>query len=295
MLCRMLNIPMTTGSTSASSNGTAADVLTKALAKVKGKAEWLLGRLPKDFLNGPLSARLLNPSLATPELLKILTEINNALRDDYAIRRSMLMTRLDVTIQSFLWSHKAEGREGEITSSISARRKALTTSPAVIRSMDAFEAGGYLAEWYHQRVTDASSRGLRSSAVKSVRIGAVPDRGGRVDEMKLSARDLMPEWQIRRSDSNGSSGGRSGGSGGQQRSKEYGKQHNDRAKELLRDARKHEGEAGAALEELEAEEADGMNDQDNETTNRNNNNKNNHNGGGGGGGGGKKYWHNKRK
>ena len=289
MLCRMLNVPIT-------SHLNTADTITKALAKIKGKTEWLLNRLPKDFLDGPLSAPLLNPSLATPELLTALVEINNALRDDYAVRRSMLMTRLDVTVQLFLWSHKAEGKEGEITSSISARRKALTTSPAVIRPNDAFEAGSYLANWYHQRVTDASSRGLRSSAVKSVRIGAVPDRGGRVDEMKLSARDLMPEWQIRRSDTNstgGSSGGRGGG-GGQRygNSKEYSKQHNDRAKELLRDARKHEGEAGAALEELEAEE---MNDNDDNTTTTENNTTNNNNNNHGQGRGGKKqYWHNKR-
>ena len=47
-------------------------------------------------------------------LQAVLTSINDSLRADYALRRSMLLQRLDVTVQSFLWSARAVGKEAEI-------------------------------------------------------------------------------------------------------------------------------------------------------------------------------------
>jgi hypothetical protein len=44
----------------------------------------------------------------TRELQELLTQINDILRADYTIRREMLIKRVDVTLQSFLWSHRAE-------------------------------------------------------------------------------------------------------------------------------------------------------------------------------------------
>ena len=43
--------------------------------------------------------------------LKKLEAIHDALRTDFALRRRMLLTRCDVTMQSFLWGDAAEGRE----------------------------------------------------------------------------------------------------------------------------------------------------------------------------------------
>ncbi|RYG49296.1 DUF2465 domain-containing protein, partial [archaeon] len=90
-----------------------------------------------------------------------------------------------------------QGREGEITSAIAHRRRQLNPVPASIQPEDAFSAGPELAAMLAMRVTDASSRDARASSVKGVLIGAVPDRGGRIHEMSLSARDLMPEWKSR--------------------------------------------------------------------------------------------------
>lgn len=41
----------------------------------------------------------------------------------------MIMKRLDVTIQSFLWGEKAIGKEGEIVAAIQAQRQHLRDSP----------------------------------------------------------------------------------------------------------------------------------------------------------------------
>ncbi len=39
---------------------------------------------------------------------KTLEDINDALRQDYALRRRMMLERLDLTVQSFLWSDAAQ-------------------------------------------------------------------------------------------------------------------------------------------------------------------------------------------
>ena len=41
----------------------------------------------------------------------------------------MLLQRLDVTIQSFLWGEKAQGKEGEIVAAIKAQREHMTEIP----------------------------------------------------------------------------------------------------------------------------------------------------------------------
>ncbi len=45
------------------------------------------------------------------------------------MRRKMLMKRLDVTIQSFLWGERAQGKEGEIVAAIQEQRKHLVEAP----------------------------------------------------------------------------------------------------------------------------------------------------------------------
>lgn len=70
----------------------------------------MLSQLPAGHLASAPSSLLLDGRLATPELLSALEEVNAALRADYALRREVLIKRLDVTVESFLWSAKAEVR-----------------------------------------------------------------------------------------------------------------------------------------------------------------------------------------
>ena len=67
-----------------------------------------------------------------------MASLNETLAADYAVRREMLLKRLDVTVESFLWSAKAQGREAEIQGAIAGRRRALAPTPASICPEDAF-------------------------------------------------------------------------------------------------------------------------------------------------------------
>ena len=54
---------------------------------------------------------------------------NSYLHKDFTVRRRMLLKRLDVTIQSFLWGTSVKGKEDEILAVINAQRQHLTEIP----------------------------------------------------------------------------------------------------------------------------------------------------------------------
>lgn len=204
LLCRLLSIP--------SSSESLRSAPERGLTQVKGKVAKMLERAPPGALDA--TAPLLPAASASPELLSSLAEINELLRGDYALRREMLLQRLDVTVQAFLWSARAEGREAEINAAIAPKRRGLSAQPAAIRAADAFSAGAELSAALSARVTDSSTKGLRAASVKSVLIGAVPDRGGRVTDMRPSARDTMPSWASRRPEGARGAGAGAGAGGG---------------------------------------------------------------------------------
>ena len=59
----------------------------------------------------------MGPGLVTQPLSQeqwaTLDRINDALTKEYSVRRQMLLTRCDVTVQSFKWSERARVREGK--------------------------------------------------------------------------------------------------------------------------------------------------------------------------------------
>ena len=65
----------------------------------------------------------------TPEQRNTIEIVNAQYLQDFTLRRSMLLQRLDVTIKSFLWGEKAVGREGEIVAAIRAQRECLSATP----------------------------------------------------------------------------------------------------------------------------------------------------------------------
>ena len=255
----------------------------KPLAAISAKLTSLLGKLPADAL--AQQAPLLDATDASPDVLSLLSAINDHLRSDYALRREMLLQRLDVTVQSFLWSVKAQGHEGDIMGAIRSRRAALSGNPAGIQPSDAFAAGPDLSRALTARMTDDNTRSMRAASVKGVLIGRVPDRGGRVTAAdKPTARELgMPEWQARKDEKKAQQQQKAGGGGGGGKPHQadqkkpaspshaaasssssssaaavgtgaevaYDASHYERAKSLLREAAGQEGEAGAAVEELE--------------------------------------------
>ena len=90
------------------------------------------------------------------------------------MRREMLLKRLDVLADSFSWSERAKEQRGEMEAALAARRASLPP-PSTIEPRDAFGATADLLEL--QRAAALSE----GASVKKVRIGKVPDRGGRAD------------------------------------------------------------------------------------------------------------------
>ncbi len=64
-----------------------------------------LGPTSHIFVQGP---PLLSKSAFSATQLAYLDQLNGVLREDYVLRQQMLLQRVDLTVQSFLWSDKAK-------------------------------------------------------------------------------------------------------------------------------------------------------------------------------------------
>ena len=119
-----------------------------------------------------------------------LKAVDRMLWNDYKIRREMLIKRLTVTLQSFLWSKRIKGTEEEknLQSLVSRMHSTLVPDPPDDLLTQVFLTNGSLVNTMSVKTV---TRGLSSfdTAVKHVRIGPVPDRGGRPDEAR-AVRDM---------------------------------------------------------------------------------------------------------
>lgn len=129
----------------------------------------------------------------------------------------MLLTRLDVTIQSFQWSDRTRGKDDIFERIYHEKRKLLKADPDIDIS-DLLCARTDLA--VIEKTSNANVRKNTRTAINKVIIGQVPDRGGRSWEQAPPPPE-MPSWQQRSAPLGGGSrgGGRGGDTrgGGQQR------------------------------------------------------------------------------
>lgn len=125
-----------------------------------------------------------------------LTEINQTLCDDFQMRRELLLTRLDVTIQSFKWADRLKKNNQEITSLYQQKRKELSIRPTIKPYYVLAARDGKLKpilvllliflhkiDLLHQEKT-CSSRLMAKSELHKIIIPKVPDRGGRTGELQ---------------------------------------------------------------------------------------------------------------
>ncbi|KAH8098386.1 hypothetical protein JL720_1329 [Aureococcus anophagefferens] len=157
-----------------------------------------------------------DPAPATPEQRAKLEAVRDAMRTDYGLRRRMMLKRCDVTVQAFLWSDSARGNEDAIVSAVAAARDAIGGEPPPLAVDDALAMSRRRARDIAARLEQpisATSKVTVDAPMKSVIIGAVPDRGGHAHKQRPSARDMMPAWQ-QRTEGGGKGGkGRGGGRG----------------------------------------------------------------------------------
>lgn len=140
-----------------------------------------------------------------------LAEVQAALEQEYNLRRKMLMTRLDVTIQSFKWSDKIKGKEKDINERYSDKNQVLeklqygATRTDIVALLAARDKLAII-----EKTSSANVRKNTKSKLQRHIIGKVPDRGGRTLEQQQPAKE-MPSWQKRQPGSDNRGGGRSGG------------------------------------------------------------------------------------
>lgn len=141
---------------------------------------------------------------------KILEKLQNELDIEYDLRRNMLMTRLDVTIQSFQWSDVAKNKGHIIAESYSNKRQELDHIINRSKMTDIVELLAARTDILHvEKTSSANVRKNTHSDIHKHIIGMVPDRGGRANEHQPPTPE-MPAWQKNRNQGGGQ-GNSSGG------------------------------------------------------------------------------------
>lgn len=161
-----------------------------------------LKQIPADVLSRPIFSKQLGPAH-----WEKIEAINEALVAEYSTRRSMLLKRLDVTIASFGWSDRAKSKFEEIAQVYQKQRHRLSSESTVsIAHLIAAR------EDLSQMSKTVSGETRHACAINRVRMGRVPDRGGRTNEIEAPPPE-MPSWQ-KRQDDGGRGGHRGRGRGG---------------------------------------------------------------------------------
>ncbi|KAI4499097.1 hypothetical protein M0802_005680 [Mischocyttarus mexicanus] len=173
--------------------------------RLETKLKDVISKVPNDLLGKPL----IFGELSADQWDK-LHDYNKELHKEYEMRREMLLKRLDVTIQSFLWSERVQKQEKELNSKYLSGRAKMGIRPNVVIA-DLLAARDDLA--VIEKTSNAVVRKNTRSNINKVIIGDVPDRGGRPYEQEPPPPE-MPPWQKDRVPGPQSSGGYNRGGGG---------------------------------------------------------------------------------
>lgn len=109
-------------------------------------------------------------------------EASTALRNEYGTRRHILLRRLDLCVQVLCGSEKSKqaANQRKITDLLSSMwagwRKNAAEAPPLSEWSALASTRGLLARSVNARISGPNARG--KSAVKSIKIGPVPNRGG---------------------------------------------------------------------------------------------------------------------
>lgn len=152
-----------------------------------------------------------NKSLTFEEWKK-LEQLQKELDAEYSLRREMLITRLDVTIQSFQWSDAVKNKGDIIAERYSAKRKELENLQSGCKATDIVELLAARDDLlFLEKTSSANVRKNTQTDLQKHIIGMVPDRGGRANEHQPPPPE-MPAWQKNRAGGGqGNQGGHRGG------------------------------------------------------------------------------------
>lgn len=153
---------------------------------IEKKLKEAVSRVPAHHIGEPLMKKALGPVH-----IEKIEAVNQALINEYEVRRKMLLKRLDVTVQSFGWSDRAKSQAEKLSKVYQPLRSALA-----VRSQ--ISAAHLLAARQDfSKILRTSSGRIREKtacAINKVLMGRVPDRGGRPCEIEAPPPE-MPSWQ----------------------------------------------------------------------------------------------------
>jgi hypothetical protein len=113
--------------------------------------------------------------------------LEEALQQDFAVRRQMMLTRFEVTLESLLGeedeTEDADDDTAHVRAAVKAQLKSINRQPFIYRWEDALQAPAAVFYEQSKKVT-GDSYSSAGSVVKKVIVGPVPDRGGRVNELR---------------------------------------------------------------------------------------------------------------
>nr|XP_057913877.1 protein FAM98A [Doryrhamphus excisus] len=161
--------------------------------------------VPSNHIGEPLLKKAFGPVH-----MEKIDAINQALVNEYEVRRKMLLKRLDVTVQSFGWSERAKAHAEKLTKVYQPLRSALGTK-SKISVAHLFAARQDMSKIL--RTSSGKSREKTACSINKVLMGRVPDRGGRPCEIEAPPPE-MPSWQKRQDAPPQGSGHYGGGRGG---------------------------------------------------------------------------------
>ncbi|XP_068183593.1 protein FAM98A [Antennarius striatus] len=169
---------------------------------IEKKLKEAISRVPANHVGEPLMKKSLGPMH-----MEKIEGINQALVNEYEVRRKMLLKRLDVTVQSFGWSDKAKAYADKLAKVYQPLRSTLYAKSKI-------SVAHLLAvRQDFSKILRTSSGKIREKtacAINKVLMGRVPDRGGRPCEIEAPPPE-MPSWQKRQDAPQG--GGHYGGGG----------------------------------------------------------------------------------
>lgn len=164
----------------------AAHVIDAALAVAKDLA-WVDGI---HLFDPVLDAKKLAPTQ-----LEMLRALQDTFQQEYGVRRQMLIKRVGVTLQSFVRSARIAENKAEVEGAVEKAMALMKVAPSVSWE-DMYRVTHYELVIMGQRTSFGSQNAFVSS-VKSVLMGAVPDRGGRPGDRRAAR---MPSFQSREAD-----------------------------------------------------------------------------------------------
>ncbi|KAH8312475.1 hypothetical protein KR044_010985, partial [Drosophila immigrans] len=168
----------------------------------------------KQTHKGVVSEPLMNANKPlTDAQWRQLEAMHKDLDAEYNLRRQMMLTRLEATVQSFQWSESMKHRQNEISDRFQLKLKqldGLRFGGADTNIVALLAARADLA--IIEKTSSVNVRKNTASKIEKHVIGNVPDRGGRANEHAPPPPE-MPSWQQQRAGGPGGGGGGRGGGG----------------------------------------------------------------------------------